>query len=44
MFTNNNLNLEITIGVVAILAIPAFKTLRKLPLPRQAFHSSQTTL
>lgn len=31
MFTNNNINLPITIGVVAALSIPAFKTLRKLP-------------
>jgi hypothetical protein len=44
MFTNNNLNLQITIGVVAALAIPAFKTLGKLPLPRQSFHSTQTTI
>ena len=44
MFTDNHFNLEITIGVVAALAIPAFKTLRKLPLPRQAFHDTQTTL
>lgn len=31
MFTNNNINLPITIGVVAALSIPAFHTLRKLP-------------
>ncbi len=34
IFTNNNLNLSIIIGVVAALAIPAFKTLRRLPSAR----------
>jgi hypothetical protein len=36
MFTNNDLNLFIVIGVITVLAIPAFHTLRKLPATEKA--------